>query len=91
MGQPEIFCSKLLWSKQFLNQILNIIQALEKDSTNCHFIITGDMNIVQHNELDMISGNPHKQEIVDKFVNITREVDIYDTWRLLHNEEKQHT
>lgn len=80
---PNIKQEKL----DFLNKLYSISQSISAD----HVIFCGDFNIVLDNKLDIISGNPHDAEIVEKFKNWTLNSDLTDTWRKIHPIDKDFT
>ena len=51
----------------------------------------GDFNIVQDNNLDVISGQIHSQKIVQSFKEFTNELLLEDIWREQHKEHKTYT
>ena len=56
-----------------------------------NLIILGDFNCVLDNELDIISGQPHGADEVNEFNKLVKTLDLTDTWRAFHREEKQYT
>ena len=61
-----------------------------KDSAD-NLIITGDFNSVMSCELDIISGNPHSEKEMKMFKKSVEELDLTDTWRNFHCDEKAFT
>ncbi len=54
-------------------------------------IILGDFNTVINNKLDIISGEPHADVIVNRFKRFVNELLITDIWRYLHGNKKEFT
>ena len=72
---PNIKQEKL----DFINTLYSTFQSFS--SENC--IYCGDFNIVLDNNIDIVSGNPHDLETVEKFKNWSINCDLIDTWRQL--------
>ena len=47
-------------------------------------IIIGDFNSVINNDLDIVSGNPHCTQDVQRFRQTMSRLDVIDVWRVLH-------
>ena len=54
-------------------------------------IFCGDFNMVLNNELDIISGAPHREEDVTRFKNWVSNCEIVDAWRARHGNLKEFT
>ena len=75
----------------FLNNLNSTIET-NKQKYNLHNTIRfGDFNIVKSNDLDIISGNHHKQEIVDNFNTVINDMLLIDIWRDHNNSCKSFT
>ena len=51
-------------------------------------IIMGDFNSVINNDLDIVSGNPHYTQDVQRFSQTMSRLNVIDVWRVLHADEK---
>ena len=67
--------------------------AIDKEMGECDniLILAGDFNIVQDNKLDIISGDPHKENIVKSFKNTINDLLLIDVWRACHGNRKEYT
>ena len=74
---------------QFVNELAKTVQKLKSDSEQ--IILVGDMNIMANNKLDNVAGNNHNSSVVAEFHDVISSMDVYDTWRLFHGEEKDFT
>jgi hypothetical protein len=54
-------------------------------------ILCGDFNCVIDNEADIINGEYHSLNTIEKFNNIVHCNDLVDTWRSFHPESKEFT
>ena len=54
-------------------------------------VCAGDFNIVKDNSLDIISGDKHNTEIVEKCNEFENDLGFTDTWRMLHPNEQLHS
>ena len=63
----------------------------ETKENNINFILAGDFNIVQDNNLDIISGEPHNEIIVNSFKEMINDLLLVDVWRLSHGNRKEFT
>ena len=54
-------------------------------------IICGDFNCVLNNNLDIISGDPHQENLVKKFNDFVDTCALTDIWRLFNPESKEHS
>ena len=76
---------------QFLENLQrNIVQHTGQDE-NTNNIVLGDFNIVKNNKLDIISGQPHTIETVNKFNRCINEMQLNDIWRLENPFSKRYT
>ena len=64
---------------------------IQKECKNDLFLIAGDFNTVANNSLDIISGMPHQASSVQLFNDYQASWDVFDAWRMLHEEERQYT
>ena len=70
---------------------LNDLSALLSDLDPEKLVICGDFNSVLDNQLDIVSGDPHSEPKVTAFQNFTHVNDIFDSWRLFHDTQKDFT
>ena len=70
--------------QHFYNTLDNYIKTLEGD-----IILCGDFNCVMSNELDIISGDTHRERDVEGFKNLVLNNSLNDTWRLFNPSEKE--
>ena len=54
-------------------------------------MIMGDFNSVINNDLDIVSGNPHCTQDVQRFSQTMSRLNVIDVWRVLHADEKAYT
>jgi len=55
---------------------------------NEHLILGGDFNCVLDPVMDNISGRNHDSGLIQTFQDVCTSLKLYDTWRLLNNDEK---
>ena len=48
----------------------------------------GDFNSVINNDLDIVSGNPHCNQDVQRFIQTMSRLNVIDVWRVLHADER---
>ena len=84
---PCIDSEKSLFLDKFKTSISKIYTEV---STN-NVIALGDFNIVQNNNLDIVSGQPHSNNIVKKFNDKINELLLNDVWRLKNGTKKDFT
>ena len=74
---------------QFYSHINNIIE----DHTNDDYavIVLGDFNSVLNNNQGIMSGEKHSTREVASLSQLITHLDLQDSWRILHPEEKQYT
>ena len=48
----------------------------------------GDFNSDINNDLDIVSGNPHCTQDVQRFSQTMSRLNVIDVWRALHADEK---
>lgn len=74
------------------NEKPGFIKNLSKEITNLgeneNIILLGDTNIVMNNELDIISGLPHDDNIVKEFNEAIIGNGLNDLWRQKHRRDK---
>ena len=69
-----------------------LTEAIFRNVSNTNEIVClGDFNIVANNKTDIISGNKHKEHIVQKFKEWFLALNLFDAWRECHPLEKQYT
>ena len=61
------------------------------DFEGSQVIIMGDFNSVINNDLDIVSGNPHCTQDVQRFSQTMSRLNVIDVWRALHADEKAYT
>ena len=61
------------------------------DFEGSQVIIMGDFNSVINNDLDIVSGNPHCTQDVQRFSQTMSRLNVIDVWRVLHADEKAYT
>ena len=67
------------------------LQVYFRDSDLDNLILFGDFNCVLDNHSDIISGQPHKNEEVRCFNHMINALGLKDSWRALHDTEKDFT
>jgi len=67
-----------------LNEILS-------DYRDSEVILLGDFNCVINNDVDIISGQPHKNIEVKALNDAVKSLGLHDAWRSEHGEEKEFT
>lgn len=72
-------------------RFFNILQTILFEYRLGNLIIMGDFNCVINNELDIISGHPHKKTEVDQFIETVTVLGTQDAWRIFHPDEKEFT
>ena len=75
----------------FFTTLTNKLKSITDENYISSFICGGDMNIVKHNELDIISGNKHDLNTVEKLNQFVNELNLGDVWRIFHPDKKRHT
>ena len=73
----------------FLNYLTDVVYDYIDSSE--HVICLGDFNIVMNNALDIVSGLPHSQNIVNHFNQCVSAMGLTDVWRLKHPTARNHT
>ncbi|WP_419623904.1 endonuclease/exonuclease/phosphatase family protein, partial [Thiolapillus sp.] len=73
----------------FFDQMHNIITKYKREEHTS--ILIGDFNSVLDNELDIISGEKHNKREVEAFNTLVSDLDLTDSWRTLHRDEKEYT
>ena len=58
------------------------------DFEGSQVIIMGDFNSVMNNDLDVVSGNPHCTQDVQRFRQPMSRPNVIDVWRVLHADER---
>ena len=76
---------------QFLENLQRDILQHTGQDENTNNIVLGDFNIVKNNKLDIISGQPHTIETVNKFNRCINEMQLNDIWRLENPFSKRYT
>ena len=71
--------------KRFYGKVKNIIDRYNADN----IILCGDFNCVASNKLDIITGNPHNEEVIAHFLKMSDS--LTDAWRYMHGEDKDYT
>ena len=74
--------------RNFLRQIQ---ECINKCPNNSYVITVGDANLVLDNSKDVIAGNPHDSELVRSFNQLLTETDLFDIWRIMHDNEREFT
>ena len=54
-------------------------------------ILCGDFNCVVQNEIDVISGLPHRESEINEFNKLISDLGLKDGWRTFHPDEKDFT
>ena len=75
----------------FFNNLSCIIRKVMYNKNDHSLICAGDFNTVLDNNLDIISGEKHNIDVVNKFKRLLNENVLIDSWRYLHETEKMHT
>ena len=71
----------------FLDELSSVL--LKLNSPNV--ILGGDFNIVSDNNLDIIAGEIHDEDLVKKNFTLRDKQDLSDTWRIQNPEKKDFT
>ena len=71
----------------FLDDLAEVISSIQSE----HILVCGDFNCVLSNDLDIISGEKHSENTVNKFNELIGNLDLYDTWRLFNPQDKEFT
>ncbi|KAK7486284.1 hypothetical protein BaRGS_00022454 [Batillaria attramentaria] len=79
---PNDTASKLA----FLNKLSDIIK-----TTDNQVLIMGDMNTVLSNDSDIVSGNPHNKQEVERFRQVVEDNNLCDVWRCMNGDTKEYT
>ena len=74
---------------QLYRHVRSIIEEQNKDDHP--IILLGDFNSVMSNELDIITGAPHSHREMEALNQLAVDLDLQDSWRLLHPEDKEYT
>ena len=74
----------------FLEMVKNAIKT-ESKNDDYHVVLAGDFNMVQNNQLDIISGDPHDESIVSLFKNSINDLLLIDAWRMCNGNRKEFT
>ena len=77
--------------KYFFNSLQNTIRKHVNDQQIMKTLFLGDFNCVGNNKMDIISGEPHSQEVVLCFNNMASNLEINDIWRLHNPNAKEYT
>ena len=75
---------------KFLNDLYTIIKQHCGDNGDANVLCLGDFNIAAC-DLDVISGQIHKKDTCQGFINFITSMGLTDTWRHLHQNEKDFT
>ena len=76
----------------FLNTLKGYFSSeLGEDISSCNILCFGDFNIVRNNELDIVSGKPHPDQIVNHFNDVCNDLLLFDFWREKHPITKDYT
>ena len=74
---------------RFFEQLQTII---ENHATQQHsLILLGDFNVALDKEQDIITGESHHQNEIDSFKHLVSSLELTDSWRALHLEDKEYT
>ena len=72
-------------------RFFNILQGILGNFNENEMIVTGDFNCAMNDQLDIITGQPHNRLEKEELNNLIGTLGIYDTWRVLHSDEKDFT
>ena len=75
----------------FLEDIKSTVDDISVRYSLNNIAILGDFNVVKNNELDIISGNPHPSDIVEKFNTTINDLLFVDVWREQNKHKKEFT
>ena len=73
----------------FFNQIHTIITKHKREE-HTSFLLRGFISVLA-NEIDIISGEEHNKWEVEAFYTLVSDLDLTDSWRTLHWDEKEYT
>ena len=69
-----------------------IKETIENNLTQQHaLILLGDFNVAINKDLDIITGESHHQSEIDSFKDLVNSLELTDSWRALHLEDKEYT
>ena len=71
----------------FLDELSSVLSKLNSQN----IIMGGDFNTVAENDLDIIAGEAHDEELVKKFGTIREIHELGDTWRIQNPGNKDFT
>ena len=74
---------------QFYSHLRNTIDNLNREDDP--LVILGDFNTVMHNKQDIITGEQHSKKEVEALNQLTTDLELHDSWRTLHPEDKDYT
>ena len=75
----------------FFNNISCEIRKAMLNKNDHSIICGGDFNTVHDNDLDIISGEKHNIDVVNRFKKLLNENLLIDTWRQFNESEKMYT
>ena len=73
--------------QRFLNELYHVTSLC----TSNNIFLGGDLNLVLNNDLDIISGDRHDKNCIERLRNLLIRKDFIDVWRELHPEERDFT
>lgn len=69
-----------------------IKETIENHLTQQHaLILLGDFNVAIDKDLDIITGESHHPSEIDSFKDLVNSLELTDSWRALHLEDKEYT
>ena len=74
-------------AENFLSETADILNNIEYDK----LIVCGDFNTVMDNNMDIISGEKHRNNTVESFRKFAKSCNLLDAWRLFNAEQKEFT
>ena len=77
--------------KQFFNSLKDIVKTHLNDYQLQNTIFLGDFNCVLNNRLDIISGEPHSNDLVKSFNSLLLDMELKDLWRINNPNKKDFT
>ena len=72
---------------KFFNTLRNVIMR-NVDISKENVIGCGDMNTVMDNNMDIISGEKHDENVVKAMISMVHKCALIDTWRNFNPDEK---
>ena len=76
---------------EFLSNVSDTIKRYVPSADMNDIVCLGDFNNVMNNDLDITAGASHSRTSVEKFNEWARDLNVFDVWRLKHNDIKTYS